>query len=116
MDHPLDSMARAIFAVALQHDHAGEVLQCLFEGGSVTVDAKTKQLVMVDVGQLKQLGGPSADVVIHFEEPSDATWYRYMLRVMLDNGAAIVPNKSEFGFGTFTFTSNPHPEAVIEDL
>lgn len=116
MAHQLDPMARAIFAVALQQDRCGEVLQCLFDGGSVTIDSKTDQLVMVDAGQLKQFGGPSPDLVIHFEEPSDAAWYRNMLHAVLDHGAEIIPNKSEYGFGPEPFRSKPHPEAVIEDL
>jgi hypothetical protein len=70
----------------------------------------------VTVTEVEQLQSPSTDVVIHFEDPSDAAWYRNMMRSMLDYGAEIVTNKSEFSFGPLPFRSKPHPEAVIEDL
>lgn len=51
----LDAMATAIFTVALRDKQAGELLQCLFEGGSATVDNVTGKLVMINGDQLNQM-------------------------------------------------------------
>jgi hypothetical protein len=88
---------------------SGEVRQWIQRATRRHVEAFT-------VTEVEQLQSPSTDVVIHFEDPSDAAWYRNMMRSMLDYGAEIVTNKSEFGFGPLPFRSKPHPEAVIEDL
>lgn len=55
-DHYLDGIARAIFTTALATDQAGELLACLFDGGSVTIDG-TGALVMIDAAQVEGLSG-----------------------------------------------------------
>lgn len=56
-DHYLDGIARAIFTRALDTDRAGELLGCLFDGGSVTIDARTDELVLLPADQLVRLRG-----------------------------------------------------------
>jgi hypothetical protein len=50
-----DAMAQAIFRTALNTGKAGELLHCLFEGGSATVDPNGK-LIMITEDQLKSMG------------------------------------------------------------
>jgi hypothetical protein len=113
-DH-IDHMARAIFSTALMQNRAGEVLQCLFDGGSVTIDAKTGQLVMASAAQLKQMSGPSADVTIEFDDASRASWWRNMLRTMLEHeeGGIVSFNKTPMGFGPGPFHFSANPTAKI---
>lgn len=41
-----EAAAAGILHVAIKEGRAGEMLDCLFEGGSVTVDAQTRKLVL----------------------------------------------------------------------
>lgn len=81
-------------------------------GGIQRAIYRTKDITVTEVEQFQ---GPSTDVVIHFEDPSDAAWYRNMMRSMLDYGAEIFTNKS-VSYSPLPFRSEPHPEAVIEDF
>lgn len=51
----INALARQLFATAINEDRCGELLMCLFEGGSATVDHKTGQLVLATAEQLEQL-------------------------------------------------------------
>lgn len=53
----LDPMARRMFQAALNEHRAGELLQCLFEGGSATVDA-SERLVLASGDMLNQMANP----------------------------------------------------------
>lgn len=55
MDHPLDAVATRLFTLAILDGRAGEVLECLFEGGSVTVD-RDGQLVLASSDLIEQFG------------------------------------------------------------
>lgn len=50
-----EGMAREIFEAAIAEDRCGELLGCLFEGGSATVDAGTGKLVLLYASQIQQL-------------------------------------------------------------
>lgn len=50
-----DQLARGLFGAAKREDREGELLQCLFDGGSATIDAKTGKLVMANRDQLAQM-------------------------------------------------------------
>lgn len=56
--HP---MATAIFRKALADDRCGEVMECLFDGGSVTIDIVTGELVLVSAAALAQMAGSEDD-------------------------------------------------------
>lgn len=56
MSNALDMMARLIFEAALAGDRCGELLECLLEGGSATVDPDG-QLILVDADTLRKMGG-----------------------------------------------------------
>lgn len=47
MNHNLDTLAKGMFLQSIREDRAGELLECLFEGGSATLDAATGKLVML---------------------------------------------------------------------
>lgn len=60
-----EDLAAGILRVAIAEGRAGELLDCLFEGGSVTVDPYTRKLVLVTAEQLAglhvlDLGDPEA--------------------------------------------------------
>jgi hypothetical protein len=55
MTHGMEAMARTIFIHALAEERCGELLECLFDGGSATVDAETDKLVMITAGQLAEM-------------------------------------------------------------
>lgn len=55
MSHPLDAMARRIFETAIATDRCGELLECLFGGGSATVDP-AGQLILASAESIQQLG------------------------------------------------------------
>lgn len=50
-------MARAILQQAITEGRAAEFIECLFDGGSATVDAKTGKLVLASADMLKQKEG-----------------------------------------------------------
>lgn len=52
--HPLDSVAIVIFTQALNSGRAGELLECLFDGGSATVDT-SGHLVLASADSMAQL-------------------------------------------------------------
>jgi hypothetical protein len=54
MAHEDDAIAEAIFKAALEEKKAGELLNCLFDGGSATVDMYSGKLVMISGDFLKQ--------------------------------------------------------------
>ena len=51
----LDGFARRLFQKALDEDCAGKLLDHLFEGGGVTIDAKTGEIVYLPADQIAQL-------------------------------------------------------------
>lgn len=55
MSHQLDAIAAVIFTVALRDHQAGELLECLFDGGTATVDRITGRLVMLPGNLLQQM-------------------------------------------------------------
>ncbi len=50
-----EPLARAILRAAINEGRAAELLDCLFDGGSATVDAVTGQLVLASSDILKKL-------------------------------------------------------------
>lgn len=52
-----EAFARRIFEQAIRENRCGETLECLWGGGSVTVDAITGKLVLASADMLKQMGG-----------------------------------------------------------
>lgn len=48
-------VARRILGAAIAEDRCAELLNCLFDGGSATVDAATGNLVLVTADQLAAL-------------------------------------------------------------
>lgn len=48
-----ERVATALFTVAIRDGQAAELLTCLFEGGSATVDLHTGKLVMLSNEQLR---------------------------------------------------------------
>ncbi len=57
MSHIPENFARRIFEVAIDERRCSELLECLFDGGSVTIDALTGKLVMISQVQLDKLQG-----------------------------------------------------------
>lgn len=56
-DGPIsEAFARRIFRQAIIEGRAAELLDCLFDGGSVTVDPVTGKLVLATEDMLKQMG------------------------------------------------------------
>jgi len=53
-----ESFARRILELAIAEGRAAETLECLFDGGSVTVDANSGRLCLVTAAQLRQLAEP----------------------------------------------------------
>lgn len=51
-----EPLAQSILIAALKERRASEMLSCLFDGGSATVDAVTYKLVLISGEQLKDLG------------------------------------------------------------
>ena len=52
MTNTLNKMARLIFQAAIDEDKCGELFECLIEGGSATVDVRTRKLVLFTKEQL----------------------------------------------------------------
>lgn len=52
--HYLDRAAQGIFKAAIEADRCGELLECLFTGGSATV--RDGVLYIIDEEQIKQIG------------------------------------------------------------
>ena len=50
-----ESVARAIFRAAIAEARCGELLDCLFGGGSATVDAGTGKLMLLPQAQIRGL-------------------------------------------------------------
>lgn len=53
--------AAAILRTALAEERAGELMDCLFDGGSATVDAVTGELVLVGPEQLAAMAPADVD-------------------------------------------------------
>lgn len=51
----LDTMATAIFRKAIAEGRCGEAMECLFDGGSVTIDIVTGELVLASSAALGQM-------------------------------------------------------------
>lgn len=47
--------ARSIMEAAIREDRCAEVLNCLFDGGSVTIDAATGRIALATADQLASL-------------------------------------------------------------
>lgn len=54
--HPLDDIAGALFSIAIDTGRAGELLQCLFDGGSATIDPDGR-LVLASADDLGSMFG-----------------------------------------------------------
>lgn len=54
-----ESLARRIFEKAIADERAGELLEALFDGGSVTLDARTGGLLIVSADVLGQMDSGS---------------------------------------------------------
>jgi hypothetical protein len=52
-----EGFARRLFMQAVEEGRAAELLACLFDGGSATVDVVTGKLVLASADMLKQIGG-----------------------------------------------------------
>lgn len=50
-----ETVARAIFQQAINEQRCAELLECLFEDGTATVDAKTGNLVVIPAEAMKPL-------------------------------------------------------------
>jgi len=50
-----EALAQRIFAQAIHEDRAAELLECLFDGGSATVDAITGKLVLISLPDVTSL-------------------------------------------------------------
>ena len=50
-------LARAIFQAAINEERCAELMDCLFDNGSATVDAKTGKLVLASEDMLRQMMG-----------------------------------------------------------
>jgi hypothetical protein len=53
VSHPLDGVATAIFEQAIRAGRCGELLECLFDGGSATIDT-SGELVLASADALQQ--------------------------------------------------------------
>lgn len=51
----IEAQAREILKQAIREDRCAELLECLFEGGSCTIDAKTGLLVLASADLLASL-------------------------------------------------------------
>ena len=54
-------MAHNIFQTAINERRCGELLDCLFDGGTATVDARTRQLVIIPASAMAALNGDQAE-------------------------------------------------------
>jgi len=50
-----EAMARRILLAAIDENRCAELMDCLFDGGSATVDARTGKLVLISGGALRRL-------------------------------------------------------------
>lgn len=50
-----ETLGRAICLAAIQENRCAELIDCLFDGGTCTVDPYTKKLVLISGEQLKGL-------------------------------------------------------------
>lgn len=56
MDNPMsENLASAILFAAIKEGRSSELLYCLMKGGSCTVDAATRKLVLVTADQLAEM-------------------------------------------------------------
>lgn len=53
-----EALAKRILLTAIAEGRAAELLECLFEGGSATVDATTGKLMLATADQLAALFKP----------------------------------------------------------
>lgn len=58
-----NAVARRILSQAISEDRCGEFMDCLFDGGSATVDATTGRLVLVSASVLSAMAGEHDDDV-----------------------------------------------------
>lgn len=66
MAQVLDGVARRVFTLALRDNRCGELLSHLFDGGGVTVDVSTGEMILLPADLLTQFSdGP--------EEPEEIT-------------------------------------------
>ena len=56
-EHPMERLAVNLFQTAINRGQAGELLECLFDGGSATIDPVTGEIVMVTEDLLNQMMG-----------------------------------------------------------
>lgn len=86
----MDRLASRLFGKALETGQAGDLLACLFEGGTATIDASTGELVLLDSTLIDQ----AADRGIHVETYRQIGWWanddkaehEYRWRVRHSNG------------------------------
>jgi hypothetical protein len=55
--NPLEPIARRIFEQAIKEQRCGDLMECLFNDGSATVDAVTGVLVLISADGINQLFG-----------------------------------------------------------
>lgn len=55
MGRTLDVLARYVFLKAVKDGRAGELLYHLFDGGGVTIDPDTKEMILIPASVLEQM-------------------------------------------------------------
>jgi hypothetical protein len=51
----MDPLAKILFVQAIREDRAGELLECLFDGGTATFDPTTNTLMMLPKSMLDEV-------------------------------------------------------------
>jgi len=69
-----EAFARAIFLTAIREQRCSEMLECLFDGGSATVDARTGKLCLATAEQLAQMIQHEADQSAGSDAPGPPDW------------------------------------------
>lgn len=50
-----ESLSQAILKAAIEENKASELIECLFDGGSVTIDGETGKLILISSEQLDKI-------------------------------------------------------------
>jgi len=71
-----ESFARRILELAIAEGRAAEMLECLFDGGSVTVDASSGRLCLMNVSQLAALEAVTETAIpeLQWITPAEDMW------------------------------------------
>ena len=54
-DEHFNLMAKHILRAAISEGREGELMECLFDGGTATVDAQTRKLVLIPASAMAHL-------------------------------------------------------------